>query len=398
MAAIYNKAYLVIGASCASSSGEGFIASPCHKQSVRVATFEEPDGTISNIFAREYDPHGDVCSPFNNATKRSPLASRGWTLQEQLLSTRMVHFESKEMFWECRELMECECLEMRRAKEYKATMEKEAKLHWYNTWHAVANQYHTRSLTHASDFLPALSGIATRLQKFGAGNYLAGLWQKHLIDQLLWSVNPDIGEERTFDRSVQYRAPTWSWASLERCDKTVEGVDIEFAYHEQWDSFCRIAQASCTTSRQDKTGAVTSGEIVVQGKVLALESYKDEVAGQTGWRFLGLQQPSWPSYIEWTPVRTRFDLRSSGELYRNVRLHGICLGYRVDDFAGEVELSGLILCKPPLEKWGASERAGVWEMVLTSRRSITSTRQKKWREGGWRELFSHIPDTMITIV
>jgi hypothetical protein len=326
MAAIYNKAYLVVGASCASNSAEGFIASPCQKEPVRIATFQNPDESLSHIFARKYDPHGDVCSPFNNATKKSPLASRGWTLQEQLLSTRMVHFEKNEMFWECREFMECECLEIRCAKEYKVIMENDAKHRWFHTWHAVVNQYHTRSLTHASDFLPAISGIATLLQRFGAGNYLAGLWEDILLDQLLWNVSPDLGEERTFDRSLPYRAPTWSWASLERCDENVGGVDIEFSYREQWDAFCHIIRAACTLSGHDKTGAIRSGELVIQGKVLALETDRNPLTGQTEMKFIGLKHRLWPEHVKLLALNIRFDLRSSKELYQNCRLYGILSG------------------------------------------------------------------------
>lgn len=49
----------------------------------------------------------------------------------------------------------------------------------------MAAYYCQRSLTRASDFLPALSGVVTHMQAFGAGNYLAGIWENTLPQGLL---------------------------------------------------------------------------------------------------------------------------------------------------------------------------------------------------------------------
>jgi hypothetical protein len=40
--------------------------------------------------------------------------------------------------------------------------------------------------------------------------YLTGLWEKNLVDHLLWisKVKPPL------PRPTSYRAPTWSWASI----------------------------------------------------------------------------------------------------------------------------------------------------------------------------------------
>ena len=55
----------------------------------------------------------------------------------------------------------------------------------------------------------AISGVAMCLhEKFGH-DYIAGLWRPELEWQLMWSVN-SCGR-----RSVLYRAPSWSWASID---------------------------------------------------------------------------------------------------------------------------------------------------------------------------------------
>ena len=47
-----------------------------------------------------------------NDPKQLPLLSRGWVLQEWLLSRRILHFCSTELIWECRESSICECEEL----------------------------------------------------------------------------------------------------------------------------------------------------------------------------------------------------------------------------------------------------------------------------------------------
>lgn len=84
MAAIYNNAYLVVGASCAADNSGAFIASPKYKPSVHVAIVEKADGSVSNVHARIKQEHGRLCSPFARQTGRGPLSSRGWTLQAQI--------------------------------------------------------------------------------------------------------------------------------------------------------------------------------------------------------------------------------------------------------------------------------------------------------------------------
>lgn len=44
--------------------------------------------------------------------KHAPLVKRAWTLQEQLLASRMVHFSPSEMIWECRTRLLCCCKQL----------------------------------------------------------------------------------------------------------------------------------------------------------------------------------------------------------------------------------------------------------------------------------------------
>jgi hypothetical protein len=89
------------------------------------------------------------------------------------------------MYWECRTTHKCECLEdtvgavhIVDVRGYKVTMEREVTERSYKTWHAVVSEYHKRSLTFASDFLLALSGVVTHFQS-GHSLLLFGDYDEH---------------------------------------------------------------------------------------------------------------------------------------------------------------------------------------------------------------------------
>lgn len=203
------------------------------------------------------------------------------TRTDKLLSCRMVHFEQYEMIWECRDsIMRCECEELDGyhagfAREYKTDMENEASKGMFTTWHKVVNEYYNRALTHASDFLPALSGIVKRSQMFGAGESLAGLWACNPHDEMLWYISMS-RTSKPWTRAQPFRAPTWSWASLvrplqENVDDTVIRHSNHYAVEDPITSLCRVLTASCTPSGHDKNGAVSSGEVKLRGVLMRID-------------------------------------------------------------------------------------------------------------------------------
>ena len=98
-------------------------------------------------------------------------------------------------------------------------------------WLDHVENYSARQLTFEDDKLTALSGLAARLQQTTNDTYVAGLWWKYLIEDLCWRTYPinerptqgtaykgftNTYEERNcyMSRAAKYRAPTWSWVSL----------------------------------------------------------------------------------------------------------------------------------------------------------------------------------------
>ena len=139
-----------------------------------------------------------------NIDSNQPLFQRAWTFQEEALSPRILKFHKEQIVWHCRS-----------KKIYRDGPVNTKRIQVFTTWEEVVVEYTKRSMTFEEDRLMALAGYARAKQKeFDAkeivNSYLGGLWEKDLIDQLLWisKIKPPP------PRPKAYRAPTWSWASI----------------------------------------------------------------------------------------------------------------------------------------------------------------------------------------
>jgi hypothetical protein len=109
----------------------------------------------------------------------------------------------------------------------------------YKAWHLLRDIYVGTLVTYERDKLVALSGIARSFQQLLVDQYLAGLWRKTLVYDLLWSVPKP-------RKLTAYRAPSWSWASMEDGKLWWEGHMHTYPYecHE----LVRIVDAKVATS------------------------------------------------------------------------------------------------------------------------------------------------------
>lgn len=214
---------------------------------------------------------------------RAPLNSRSWVLQERLLSPRTIHFGSRQLFWECRRLIASEtfpngipaqlriednpkCYNLPRFTQTLGPLTKpELKRHLYENWHEIVRLYTISNLTYSSDKLVAISGLARELRHLlDDDQYLAGLWKNNLAYDLLWSVaGANLSGSRSTLLSAEYRAPTWSWASI---DAPIWYPFPSILYSSQNAvTRLRILEARTTPQGKDQTMAVTAGYLRVDG-------------------------------------------------------------------------------------------------------------------------------------
>lgn len=159
------------------------------------------------------------------------LYTRGWVFQERMLSTRILHYSAKQLFWDCAEKTASETLpaglplpldasaepdrqwrERLRLRDEQSTASEGGHVgtkdvSFRHFWRSAVRQYTSCNLTHISDRLLAIWGIV-KVMREELGEYGEGLWGEYLSEELAWRVvhSPDRLAVKRMDLG-----PTWSW-------------------------------------------------------------------------------------------------------------------------------------------------------------------------------------------
>lgn len=154
-----------------------------------------------------------------------------------------------------------------------------------DTWQCIATDYSARSLTESSDKLPALAGIARRFHELSGDQYLAGLWKKSILDDLLWAhqsidIYRTYAQRQTSDsttafivtppgRPAQYRAPSWSWAAVDGAVRwpLAEKNRTGKYYAKALELECKVMHKSL-----DVFGEVVDGYVTLKGPLWKIDS------------------------------------------------------------------------------------------------------------------------------
>ncbi|KIW21193.1 hypothetical protein PV08_01773 [Exophiala spinifera] len=269
MAAIYGNAHVVISATRSETGDGGCFAD-------RPSSFRVP--STSCVYVRATSPHRDLDNGKGSSFGRSPLLDRAWVYQERLLAKRVVHYREHEIMWECRKCVWCECGGHidRNFKFNLASLlhDKDNIPQRYLDWSLIVNRYTGRFLFADADRLPALSGIAGRFHLPGMGRYLAGLWGNSMPESLTWGASRGAVGGRQMRRPEEYRAPTWSWASVE----AAFGMYIPDDDDNPPGYKCRVIAAECILKSPDPYGRLVGGHVLLSGlcfTVILERSYED---------------------------------------------------------------------------------------------------------------------------
>ena len=216
MADVYSNGYVVISATAAKASTQGFL---WPRKSPLSISCTSPSGSQFDVQARRNDTHW--CS-LNRHNNEYPLFSRAWCMQERHLARRIVHFLPGEVRFEYRTHDTCECdavpwphPEPTSGDDYYRALRAACEsgnigdAEFAGLWNNLIKEYTEMGITHRSDLLPALGGIARSLSPISPGSYLAGIWEKGLALQLTWYCD-DFDMDTTPVESESLRRPTWS--------------------------------------------------------------------------------------------------------------------------------------------------------------------------------------------
>ncbi|QPC63950.1 hypothetical protein HYE67_006181 [Fusarium culmorum] len=137
------------------------------------------------------------------------------------------------------------------------------------SWYRFASRFSMDKFTFASDRLPALSGIAARIQHRFPQKYIAGLWEFNITQGLAWGVHeaPDHKSPSLADLSMgiegeaipsELNMPSWSWASS---DKPIHF----FFWFDEWTSMITIKSWAVETKGAETSGQVLHGTLRLKG-------------------------------------------------------------------------------------------------------------------------------------
>lgn len=159
-----------------------------------------------------------------------PLLDRAWVYQEMHLSVRILHFCSQEVVWACRSARKSES----GISDAEATnnFQYSTDLHGWDTswkdlnpienslqndtrtlWYRIVEEYTRLHISFPSDIFPALAALTQRMYNLRPPQdlFMAGLWKRTLLLDMMWKC--PLGQN--LGRPPKWRAPTWSWASLQ---------------------------------------------------------------------------------------------------------------------------------------------------------------------------------------
>jgi hypothetical protein len=202
MSKIFENSHLTISALRAKNSRDGIFherqISPVGNSS-QMPVFRLRDSTFLGL--RWCRNRGHITADLEAST----MTSRGWILQERLLSPAILHFGCTQLHWECRGLTASEnrpnvltggvgllknfLLENHR---YGFDSRPDGQ---FITWYAIVRAYSRTSLTWESDRLPAVTGLAQRLKQSFGNTYYAGIWLEDIHRGLLWRTDSNKSRE-----------------------------------------------------------------------------------------------------------------------------------------------------------------------------------------------------------
>lgn len=248
------------------------------------------DPTLENIRIK-FDRINPCLPSAHHVVDQSPLFTRGWVLQELLLSTRVVFWTKDVLYWNCREKFVSEHgYDCNRFGVYASRWSRDMQLMrnqpcWDREsalvrWTSVIQRFSSMNLSVPRDTLPAISAIAKSIQAMFPDDYLAGHWRQSLVDSLAWvsmekpgSVVREAGHHW---EPENYVAPSWSWASV----STFRRISLRFIRRE-FRRDVELIAATTQLATADPTGMVSAGSISLRGTMTEMafcsEQFPDDL-------------------------------------------------------------------------------------------------------------------------
>lgn len=228
MGDVYSEATITIVAANATSVHEGFLNASSPNRSVRLP-FQCPDGNYGSVL---------VSAVRKVDLQKVAWFTRAWCMQEKFLSKRLLVYTDSEVIWQCETapllrqnnvhidylnddpaqtsspFARLASTVFTSAIPNPASQITDVATLKFDVWANLVTDYTARNLSYGSDKFPAIAGIAQKFRDGWNENYLAGLWESQFINLLQWRRH-SLANFKSFRPPATYRAPSWSWASID---------------------------------------------------------------------------------------------------------------------------------------------------------------------------------------
>ncbi|KAH7029817.1 uncharacterized protein B0I36DRAFT_385174 [Microdochium trichocladiopsis] len=265
MDSVYANAALTIAASAAASIAEG--------------CFVETESFGTRLSS--YDPLA-----VRGGTSFIELNTRAWTLQEHVLSRRVLHCTSPELRWQCNSAY---CIEAGiRPPEFMADgiirtlpellsssdfCDAERGDIVMTAWRRWISSYSHRDVSVPLDRLAALSGIVQAITREVGYTHLLGCWAETLCTDLSWVASSTLFEDRQDPKTMIKGLPSWTWLSSsypvdqhhenDMCPRIRETSD-------PWKDHTQLVATDIRWEGQPLVSALKRGHLDLRGPVLSL--------------------------------------------------------------------------------------------------------------------------------
>lgn len=270
MSTIYTRAVCTIAASSAEDGSVGLFKrnKTLYMDPVKIR-FSRNDQPPIMLLPKDLTPYQRFKGPDSNRA----LNMRGWCLQEDYLSRRMLFYGESGIYWRCHygDAYESDPRPNRHF-ERSCELSYKGQENYHYQWLKCVEDFTRRKLTYRNDQLPALSGLAEALvlqeDRNPHDTYLAGIWKDDLLRGLLW--RKDSQHKTRIERPDTYLAPSWSWASATG--------PIRFEPLFTPEDAPTIIDVNCTPAGVNPLGRVTDAYLRLTGLVKRVNTLASPIA------------------------------------------------------------------------------------------------------------------------
>ncbi|RYP75208.1 hypothetical protein DL771_002533 [Monosporascus sp. 5C6A] len=227
-----------------------------------------------------------LANPSEHYLERTPWNARGWTMQERVLSRRVLVFMPEQVYWVCREATFCEesyfendllrfnrfhegATELTLRRPFRNFYEPDNdQIRFWKTYQNLVASYTRRSFTYQGDVFDGFLAILQGLSAVSGDEFVWGLPRSHFEQGLLWTSFTGVLRRKELSTlpmtSMRDNVPfpSWSWMGWigeafvcigdDRCDADI-GEFPETLCFEHYHAPLRLERVRHGTAPYDLT-------------------------------------------------------------------------------------------------------------------------------------------------